>query len=188
MKKKKNNKRKLFQVISGQTIKHWAVVAKEVFPGQERLIKACFFLLQRHYFSCKKQFNINTLQTTYTEASKNFTTPIPPHHWTVSEVAHLFTNRWIRACIKPWGSWICCLTTSRHIWRQRGTKTTPEERLTVLKRGKMKPVSLCFYWDECWQLLYEFLCSETSAEINCPKDMFSDHIVSLNYMPDCHLK
>lgn len=181
---------KTLALSSNQRTEHKTlVVAKEAFLGQEKLTKACFFLLQRHYFSCKRQFDINTLKTTYTEASINFRTPIPPHHWTVSEVANLLANRWRKACIKPWGSWMCCLTTLSYIWRQRGTKTTPEEQLNVLEQGKMKPVSLRFYWNECWQLLYEFLCSETSGEINCPKDKFSDHIVSLNYMPlTCHLK
>lgn len=36
--------------------------------------------------------------------------------------------------------------------------------------------------------VYELLCSETSAELNCPEDKFSDHIVSLRYISDCHLK
>lgn len=159
MRKKKNQKTlcELFQVISGQTIKDQAVVAKEVFPGQERLIKACFFLLQKRYFSCKNQFDMHTLKSAYTQASSNFRSATQPLQWTVSEVANLFANRWRRkACIKPWGSWICCLTTLRHMWLQRGTKTTPEEQLTALKHGEKKPVSLHFYWNECRHLFMSF--------------------------------
>lgn len=142
----KKHQKTFFQVISGQPLKDQAVVAKDIFSGQDRLIKARFFLLQKHYFSCKNQFDMNTLKSAYTQASSNFRTPVQPLHSAVSDVANLFANRWRRkACIKPWQSWICCSTTLRNIWLQRGTKKPPEEQLTVLKSENKKPVSLRFY-------------------------------------------
>lgn len=103
---------------------------QEVFPGQEKLIKDGFFLLQRHYFSCKNHFDIHTLNSTYTQASNcnclkcTFCLRLN----SFIEVANVFVHRWRRrACIKPWGSWICCLTTLRRIWLRSGAETSPEK-------------------------------------------------------------
>lgn len=120
------------------------------FPGRERLTKAGFFTLQKHYFACRNRFDINVLNSTYTKASSSFTTQVRALRLKFTEVANLLVHRWrTKACIKPWGSWICSLTTSRTTWLQRGAAALPEEPQTWGKGGQS--VSFC----GCQQLLHQ---------------------------------
>lgn len=152
------------------------------FQARRGSLKFAFSHFQKHYFSCKNRFDINVLNSTYTKASSSFTTQVRALRLKFTHVANLLVHRWrIKACIKPWGSWICSLTTSRATWLQRGAAALPEEPQTWGKGGQ----SVSFWG--CQQLLHQLLCSETSADRNCPEDKFSDHIVSLTYTPYCHL-
>lgn len=36
----------------------------------------------------------------------------------------VFVCRWrVKVCLRPWGSWTCCLTTLRHTWHLNDTET-----------------------------------------------------------------
>lgn len=159
-----------------------------------------FWHLQKHYFSCKNQFDMNTLKSAYTQASS--TLPSPHTHSAThsplqfsscdrpfSDVANLLANRWRRrACIKPWGNWICCSATLRRIWLQRGTKTPPEEQLTDFERGKKKPASLRLYWNELATAAMSFHVLRLLLSLIVLRTSFQTILCLLTYIPDCHLK
>lgn len=106
-----------------------------------------------------------------------------------SDVANLLANRWRRrACIKPWGSWICCSATLRRIWLQRGTKTAPEEQLTDLECGKKKPVSLRFYWNESATAAMSVHVLRRLLSLIVLRTSFQTILCLWSYIPNCHLK
>lgn len=159
----------------GQSINHQTAVAKEVFPEQERLNQARFFPLQKHFFACKNQFDMNTLTSAYTQASSNSRTPTSAA--TLSSVLI--------------GRPLCQQMQEKGLFKAMGELDLLFNYIEMYMSSKThrnkawraeKPVG--FYWNECWQPSYELLYFETSAELHCSQDKFSDHIVSLSYIPD----
>lgn len=95
------------------------------------------FLLQSHYFSCKKPFDMKTLNSTYTQVSAKISqlwwwwwgaggcTCLHFDRSFLINWGHAFVHRWrAKVSIRPWESWTCCLTTLRPIWLLNGTETS----------------------------------------------------------------
>lgn len=116
----------------------------------------CSFL-QRNYFSCKKQFDIQNLNSSYTQVSvkihlkgKNWC-ETHAFFWALAsqgnKVKRVFVCSWrVKACIKPWASWMCCLTTLRDTWRPNGTGMEwlqPDDPLTLMMNSLIPDICFC---------------------------------------------
>lgn len=106
------------------------------------------------------------------------------------KVGHVLLHRWrAKVYIRPWGSWICCLTTLRPIWLPNVTENTwpPFEDLLNLISSEQEDAlssipSMTFSGPVLQHVFYEL--SELSLLfwdlrlLVCPKDRFPNHIVS----------
>lgn len=116
----------------------------------ERLITTGF-LLQRHHFSCKKPFDIHALNSTYTQVSNTkqqykrlIHAPILTDR--CSELGLVFVHRCrAKVCLRPWTSWVCCLTTLRTFWLLSGGETTSETHGASSKRAREGSLGIALF-------------------------------------------
>lgn len=168
------------------------------------------FLLQRHYFHCKNQFDITNLNSTYTQVSARISSSVVKARWKCVQLRCVYEWQiilitWamcvcvhrcrVKVYIRPWVSWICCLTTLRRIWLLNGIETTSEDLRTLIKvfffvnftlfctRSVTFCGVLCFVSVAgCWIFLMSFLkWFFFSKRGILSEDKFPDHIASYTY-------